>query len=562
MSKKKLVVIGAVAAGTKAASKAKRENPDLDVTVITREADVSYSGCGLPYFLSGIVKERKDLIIRTPQEFKLEQNIPIRINTEATNIDPKSKTVSVKDLKNQKEEILTYDYLVIATGASPFKPPIEGINLENIHTLRNVNDAVAIRKLLEDSEVNDVVVVGGGFIGLEVAENLYHRGLRPTIVEGAPNILPGYDEEMSLKVTKYLQNKGIKVKTNTKVLGFIGDNDRVTGVRLQDEILPAQLVVWAGGVKPNVNLASEAGIALGPTGAIQVNEYSQTNIPEIYAVGDCAENYHLLTGMPVWFPMGSTANKTGRIAGANIALEQNIEALPGVLGTAIIKLFDMNAARTGLTEKEAREKGFDVAVAWVPTHDKAHLMPDHGDIITKIIVDKSTRKVLGAQIVGEGVVDKPIDILVTAISLGATVDQLAQLDLAYAPPFSLAMGSTIVTANVIQNKLKEKFEGLTYQEFHQRRQEKPETLVLDVRSEEEYAANNIPNCENVPLAYMRLEAPDLDPNEPTIVVCKLGKRAYLTYKILKEHDFKDVCILEGGLDVYPYCDTLECKCKG
>ncbi|MBZ4652788.1 MAG: putative NAD(FAD)-dependent dehydrogenase [Peptococcaceae bacterium] len=553
VEKKRLIVIGGVAAGTKAASKAKRENPHLEVFIFTREGDVSYAGCGLPYYIGGMMKERRELVVRAPHEFKLEQGIQIFVNHEVTQILPAEKKVLVTDSKKNQEKEYAYDYLVLATGASPIVPPIPGVDLGNIFTLRTVLDAENIRKLVEGGTVKEALVVGGGFIGLETAENLVRQGIKTTLVEMAPTIMPGFDQEMALFVTRNIAQCGLKIRTGTKVVGFTGNEEgNVQAARLPYEEIPAQLVVLATGIKPNVELAREAGIKIGPTGAIAVDPFQETSIPGIFAVGDCAENYHLLTGKPVWYPMGSTANKTGRIAGINIALDKKAEKFPGVLGTAIVKVFHMNGARTGLTVEEAKKAGFEPEMVWVPTHDKSHFYEDCADIITKLVVDKKTRKILGAQIVGDGVVDKPIDIYVTAISLGATVDDLSNLDLAYAPPFSMAMANTLVASHVMANKLAGKFSGLTYQELADKLKENPDTYLLDVRIEDEFKSVHLPGSDNIPLSYVRMEAEEMDPDQEIVVVCKLGKRAYLTYKILQELGFNNVKILEGGLEVYPY----------
>ncbi|WP_243269981.1 NAD(P)/FAD-dependent oxidoreductase [Thermanaerosceptrum fracticalcis] len=300
MRKERVVVIGGVAAGTKAASKAKRENPDLEVIVLARDKDVSYAGCGLPYYIGSIIKDRKELVVREPEEFEREQGILVLTGREVTRIDPTGKTVRFTELNTGACHEVSYDYLILATGASPVLPPVEGITLKNIYSVRTVDDAEAIRQLVDEGAVQKAVVVGAGFIGLEVAENLTLKGITVTVVEMAPTILPGYDEEIARYIQNYLVEKGVAIRTSTRVCGFTGNSEgKVQGVKLSQDVLPAQLVVWAGGVRPNTKIAKEAGIELGPTGCIAVNEYMETNIPGIYAVGDCAENTHLLTQEPV-----------------------------------------------------------------------------------------------------------------------------------------------------------------------------------------------------------------------------------------------------------------------
>ncbi|KUO76200.1 MAG: dehydrogenase, partial [Clostridia bacterium BRH_c25] len=462
MEKQKLIVIGAVAAGTKAASKAKRDNPDMDVKVFTKERYISYAGCGLPYYLGGIIKDKQELLVRSPEDFKVEQGIDIYTEHEVKQINASEKRVTVENLKSGGTSEFSYDKLIIATGASPIVPPLENVNLANIFTLRSVSDAFAIRELLDSGTVKKAVVVGGGFIGLEAAENLKHRGLDVTIVELVPHILPPFDEEIALYAQKHMSGMGVKILTGEKVNGFEGNDGRVTTVKTTAGDIEADLVILSIGVRPNTGIAVEAGIEIGAARAIKVNKYMETNIKDIYAAGDCAENTNLITGKPAWYPMGSTANKTGRIAGHNAALENQAEAmkesLEGVLGTTIVKLFEVNAAKTGLSERDAVKEGYEVETVLVPSNDRAHYFPGYKQIITKLVAEKGTHKVLGAQIIGEGVVDKPVDTIATAITLGARVEDLAKLDLAYAPPFSMAMSSTILSSNVLLNKLMDRIE--------------------------------------------------------------------------------------------------------
>lgn len=556
MEKKRLVVIGAVAAGTKAASKAKRENPDWEVIVFTRDKDISYAGCGLPYYVGDVIKERRELVVRGPEEFKEDQDIVILTRREATRINPGDKTVAFREMDTGVEHLINYDYLVLATGASPYFPPLAGMDLKNIFPLRTVEDADNIKKILENGQVKEAVVAGGGFIGLEAAENLTARGIDVTVVEAMPLILPGYDEEISLYVRNYLEEKGITVKTGVCVREFLPDGEgRVKSVVMDNgQNLEAQLVIWAGGVRPNTALAGQAGITLGPTGAIAVNKYMETNLSGIYAVGDCAENINLITAEPAWFPMGSTANKTGRIAGSNLGRDEREDYLPGVLGTSIIKLFELQAARTGLTEQQARDKGYDAISVLVPADDRAHYYPGYRQIITKLIADKRNLRILGAQIVGEGVVDKPIDIIATLITCQANLEQMSRLDLAYAPPFSMAISSTILSANVLLNKIRGRVKGINPREL-QPLLEKGQAVLVDVRAEVENMIKAIPGSLNIPHEQLHYRYKELPRDKTLVVVCRLGRRAYTSYLKLKKLGFSNVLILEGGIDAYPY--TLE-----
>lgn len=556
MKEQKLVVIGAVAAGTKAASKAKRDNPDMDVKVFTRERYISYAGCGLPYYIGGIIKEKQELLVRSPEDFKREQGIDIFTEHEVKKIDVSEKKVEVLDLRNGKTSEFSYDKLIIATGASPIVPPLENVNLANIFTLRSVTDAFAIRELVDSQAVKKAVVVGGGFIGLEAAENLKHRGLDVTIVELVPHILPPFDEEIAMYAQNHMVSKGVRILTGEKVTGFEGADGKVTTVKTSAGDIEADIVILSIGVRANTGIAVEAGIELGVTRSIKVNKYMETNIKDIYAAGDCAENTNLITGKPAWYPMGSTANKTGRIAGHNAAMESReeamMESLEGVLGTTIVRLFEVNAAKTGLSERDAIKEGFETETVLVPANDRAHYFPGYKEIITKLVVEKRTQKVLGAQIIGEGVVDKPIDTIAAAITLGARVSDLAKLDLAYAPPFSMAMSSTILAANVMLNKLNGKMKSIKSPEL-QSRLEEGSINILDVREEAEFFISAIPGASNIPMNELDERFGEIDRSKETIIlVCKVGKRAFLAYRKLQALGFTDLKVLEGGTCAYPY----------
>lgn len=548
MNNEKILVIGAVAAGTKTAAKLKRENPSLNVTVITRDEYISYAGCGLPYYVGGIIEEKGELVVKTPEDFKLITGVDVLIKHEAIDIDRENKIVKAKVLTTGEIKDFEYDKLVFATGASPFIPPIKGVDLKGVFSLRKVEDAIAIRDLVESEKINKAVVIGGGFIGLETAENLFEKGVEVTLLELAPHILPGFDEEVALYAQNYLIEKGINILTGEKAVGIKG-HDKVEGVTTDKRELDADLVIMSVGVRANVEIAKNIGVEIGTTGAIKVNENMETNIPGVYAVGDCAESTNLITGKPAWYPMGSTANKMGRIAGININGSTEKDFLSGVLGTTVVKLFGLNAAKTGLSEMAAKKEGYDTISVLVPGNDKAHYYPGYRMILTKLIADKKTHRVLGAQVIGEGVVDKPIDIIATAITLGAKVEDLEKLDLAYAPPFSMAMSTTILAANVLLNKLSGRIESISPVELKERRNE---VTVLDIRDEASHMIRSIPDSVNIYSEELYMRGNELDKGKETVLVCKIGKNAYLSYIKLKEMGFKNIKVLEGGMTAYPY----------
>jgi NADPH-dependent 2,4-dienoyl-CoA reductase/sulfur reductase-like enzyme/rhodanese-related sulfurtransferase len=550
MKTEKVIVIGGVAAGTKAAAKARRENPDLDIVILTRDRHVSYAGCGLPYYIGDVIKEEKELLVKRPKDFMVDFGIEVYTEMEAIKILPEEKKVLAKDLASGENKEFAYDKLVLATGASPFIPPVEGAKLGNIITVRTVTGATAVKKLLRERDIRDAVVVGGGMIGLEVAENLHLRGIKTTVVELAPHILPTHDADVALNVQKHLVEKGVAVHAGVAVKSF-EDNGRgeVGAVVTGAGTLKADLIVLSVGVRPNVELARECGIALGAAGAVAVNDKMETNLADIYAVGDCAENVNLITGRPVWYPMGSTANKTGRVAGINLAGTSAGDTMQGVLGTSVLKLFDFNIAKTGLSERDAKTLGYNIETVLVPAADRAHYYPGGHLIITKLIVDREKRTVLGGHVFGEGVVDKPIDILVTAITLGATVDQLAKLDLAYAPPFSTAISSTALAANVMMNKLAGRFEGINPLELKEKMD--AGAVLVDVRTKEEYFVRTIPGSVNIPLRHLVERSDELDREKEIIIFCKVGLRSYLALLKLKRLGFEKASVLEGGITAYP-----------
>lgn len=554
MKNEKLLVIGGVAAGTKAASKARRENPNLEITILTKDEYISYAGCGLPYFIGEVIAEKRELLVRTPEDFKREQNIDVLIKHQAVKIDKENKKVYAIDLNNSENKVFEYDKLIIATGARPIVPELPGKDLKNIFTVRSVNDAFTMRERVSENKVQKAVVIGGGFIGLEMAENLKEKGIEVTVIELADHILPSFDAEMALYAQNYLIEQGVAVQTNEEVVAFKGnDKGKVTAVITDQKEYSADLVVLSMGVIPNSEIAKEAGIELGYKNTIAVNEYMETNVKDIYAVGDVAQNINLISRKSVWYPMGSTANKMGRIAGANV-VHGPVDKLDGVLGTTVVKLFELNAAKTGLSQREAVELGYKVKTILVPGDDIAHYYPGYRKIYTKLIIDTENHKILGGQVIGTGVVDKPIDILVTAITLGATYEMLSKLDLAYAPPFSTAMCTTIVSSNVLHNVVTDrviKVNSIELQEL----MKNGNVQVIDIRTEPEYMICSIPGAVHLPKEEILERLDELDIEKLKVLVCNVGKAAFLTYLKLKNAGIQNIAILEGGLSCYPF-ETL------
>lgn len=531
-----VLVIGGVAAGTKTAAKLKRENRDFNVTLITKGENISYAGCGLPYYVGGVIEDKSDLIVNTPKSFSDLTQVEVRTSVEALEIDRDKKIVKAFDIQNKEEIIFNYDKLVIATGADPIKPPIEGIDLEGVYYMRTPDDAIAVREVVETNNVKRAVVVGGGFIGLEVAENLHEMGVKTTLVEAMEHIMPGFDDEVSSYVENELIENGIMVLTGERLTSIEGD-EKVSKIRTDKRAMKVDMIVMSVGIRANSNIAETCGLELEANKTIKVNEYMQTNDEDIYAVGDCVTVKNILSGKPAWSPMGSSANKEGRCLAKTLAGKKT--EFNGVLGTGIVKLLNLNAARTGLTEKEALNLGYNVESVLVPIDDKAHYYPDSKMIIIKLISDKDNKKVLGAQVFGEGNVDKHIDIISTAITFNATINDLQNLDLAYAPPFSTAIHPVGHAANVLLNKIDGDVKTLRYEEFLNN---KESYKLADV--------NKTPQLEGVTyidLAQLNGKLDGFELDDKILLVCARGKRAYLAYNRMKHFGYKDVQVLEGGL---------------
>ena len=551
----KVIVIGGVAAGPKTAAKIMRLNPEAEVTIVEKGKFISYAGCGLPYYVSGIVKEQKDLmstpigVLRDPGFFQKVKNVKVLTETEALEIDRARKRVRIRRNGETSDSWLNYDKLVLATGAKPVIPPLPNVTLGNITTLHSVPDAEAIRALLAQSKVREVVMVGGGLIGVEAVEALVQCGCRVAVVEMLPHILRMLDWEMARLVERHMESKGVKVLTNTRVTGFEGEGS-VTAVLTSQGRLPADLVVLGIGVKPNVELARAAGLQIGITGGIKADETMRTSDPDIYAAGDCVEATDLVTGKPCYAPMGSTANKQGRVAAINLC--GGHDSFPGVLGSTVCQVFDFCVARTGLTEAAARQHGYQVTTVLVPDSDRPHYMPAAKPLVLKLVVDSRTRKLLGAQAVGPGAGDKRMDAAALALTAGMTVDQLSKVDLCYAPPYSPALDNLITAANVARNKLDGQVIGITPMEVKARLDAKEDLLLLDVRSPAEHQQEHLAGSTLIPLGALRSRLSELPRNKEIVTFCKVSLRGYEAAKILQAAGFSRVKVMDGGMAVWPY----------
>ena len=455
----RLVVVGGVAAGTKAASRARRVSPEMEISIYQDEPDISISECGLPYFLSGIVEDRSRLVARTPEDFS-EKEIEVLVRHRVEKIDPETKKLTVRNLTDDTTFEDHYDRLIIATGASAVCPPILGDDLDGVFNLRFLSDADNIMSYIREHSPKGAVVVGGGYIGLEVAENLHHLGMDVAVVEAADEVAGVYGSEVSRRIEHHLREKGVSVYVGAKVEEFTGDG-RVSGVKFGDEELSAGLVIAAIGIGANTDLAKEAGVKLGETGAISVDRHMRTNIPDVWAAGDCVETVNLASGEAAWVPLGDTANQMGRVAGTNAANPdgENPLEFPGVLGTGIFKVFDLGIGKTGLSEEEAEAAGFSVKCASVESKNKAGYFPGAGEIFLKLIADADTGRIIGAEALGAGA-DKLTDVCATAIWGRLSYPDLVNLDLAYAPPYGPTLSPVIQAAMVLSGKFERSTEGV------------------------------------------------------------------------------------------------------
>lgn len=449
----RIIVIGGVAAGAKAAAKAHRVDPNNEIIIYQDEAEMSYSACGMPYVISGVIEDERKVIIRNPEDF-VKEGIQVFIKHKVIKIDHSKRQLTVKNLNDNTDFITIFDRLIIATGASPIVPNVEGVTLEGILTLRNISDLARFKANLAELKHKKAVIIGAGYIGLELAETFHTLGFETTILEKAIRILPRFDPEMAEIVHDHLLENQVEIILSDGLAKFNGNGGRVTSLATENgRIISADIVVIAIGVRPNVNLAKEAGIKLGKTGAIAVDSRMETNIPGIYAAGDCCETVNRMTGHPIWMPLGDIANLQGRIGGENAAGGNT--SFPGVFGTAIFKTFKLTAASTGLSEQSALESGFDPVSVVTTGSDRARYYPGKQDFSLKLIADRKDGKLLGAQTVGQGNVDKMIDIAATALLGNLTCSQLENADFAYSPPFSPVLSPIIVATGILNSKLKE-----------------------------------------------------------------------------------------------------------
>ena len=558
MKDPRIVIIGGVAAGPKTAARARRLLPNAEITIIEKDKYISYAGCGMPFYLAGSVREFGHLfatsygVIRDEAYFQKEKGVRVLTGNEAISIDRDKKLVISKRLSTGEISSVPYDKLVLATGAVPFIPRMEGIDLNGVFRLNNPEDAKKIKEHLDN--VSEAVVIGAGLIGMEAADALREKKIFVTVVELKDQILPGMlDKDMAAIMALRLEEQGIEFRLGDKVLKIEGDgNGGVSAVVTDRESLTAQMVIVAVGVRPNVELAQKAGLKIGETGAIEVNQYLQTNDQDIYAVGDCVENLHLVSGKKVYIPLASTANRQGRVAGDNITGRKSI--FKGVLGTAMVKVLSWNAGKTGIGQQQAEELGYKVITVVNSALDRTHYHPAHGLVIMKMIVEEESRKILGVQAIGPGDVSKRIDVAATAIHFGAKVDDLVDVDLGYAPPFSTPIDLIHHTANIVRNKIEGLAPSFTASEIKSKMDRGDDFIIVDVRTPQQFAPKHIADDRvmQVTLSDIRERINEIPKDKEVVLLCAMGLRSYEALRILHGAGFRDIKYMEGGLQAWPY----------
>jgi NADPH-dependent 2,4-dienoyl-CoA reductase/sulfur reductase-like enzyme/rhodanese-related sulfurtransferase len=558
---RRIVVIGGSAAGPKAAARARRLDQSAQVTIVQKDPDLSMASCGYPYYVGGFFDDRNQLlstsvgVIRNPLYYLNAKGIEARVQTEAIEIDRDRKTVTCRDLLSDTVEALEYDKLIIATGSIANIPDIPGKELKGITTLKSMEDADRLRYVGDEGKIKRAVVIGGGLIGVETCEALQLAGIEITVIEVLPQILMFLDWELAKILENHIKSKAANVITGNGIARFLGEDGVLSAVKLSNGTeLPCELAVVAVGVRPNVDLARRAGLKVGEAGGIVVDSYMQTSDPDIYAVGDCTEQHHLVTGSQTYAPLGDLANLEGRVAGENAVLG-NVVTFPGTVQSGICKIFDYAAGSTGLSEAKTCESGCDdVTSVIIAGTDKPGFMKGQM-LVSKMVVDNKSQRIMGFQCVGPGDVSKQVAQAAIAIQGHMTVKDLVNLDLPYAPPFSLAIDNFIACAHVMENKLKGRFKGISAREMKEKIDRHDDVYLLDVRGPDEFEVSRLGLGETlIPLGMLRKRLNELpeEKGKEIIVYCKISLRGYEAALIIESQGWTNVKVLEGGIMAWPF----------
>ncbi len=552
--KQKVLIIGGVAGGASTAARLRRLNEQAEIILFERGEHISFANCGLPYYIGGEIKNRSSLLVQTPQRFRNRFNIDVRNYHEVIEIHQEDKMITVRNLQTDEVYQESYDQLVLSMGAEPIKPKIAGLDSKKIFTLRNIPDTLKMKTYIEQKKPAHAVVIGGGFIGLEMVENLHKAGVQVALIEAGNQVLAPLDYDMACEVHAHLRSKGIKLYLGN-ALQAIHEAENHVVVDLKNGVIKTDMVIMAIGVRPESDIARKAGIELNERGAIVVNGKMQTSIPDIFAIGDAIEVIDFVTKQPTFVPLAGPANKQGRIVADVICgFDRSYQ---GTQGSSILKVFDLTVATTGINEKTAKRLQLNYEKSFTHSENHARYYPNAMDMSLKTIYEKSTGKILGVQIVGYGGVDKRCDIFATAIRAQMTAYDLTRLELCYAPPFGSAKDAVNVAGFVIENILTDKMHIFHWHDIADLQKRKDVTL-LDVRTIEEYNNGNISGFINIPLDELRESLPLLDNSKPVYVACAIGLRGYLAARILMQHGF-EVYNLSGGYRLYQFIDEEKIK---
>jgi NADPH-dependent 2,4-dienoyl-CoA reductase/sulfur reductase-like enzyme/rhodanese-related sulfurtransferase len=544
----KLLIVGGVAGGASAAARARRLSEDAEIILFERGPDVSFANCGMPYYLGDEIGERDKLLVVTPERLRQRYRLDVRTRTSVEAIDRQARKVRVRDLVRGREYEESYDKLILAPGAAPIRPPLPGVDLPGVFTLRNLHDMDRIKETL-DRDVRHAVVIGAGFIGLELAENLVRRGVGATVVELQEQVMPPLDPEMTTPIARHLAAHGVTLLLGDSAEAFERGADGLTVALKSGRRLPAQLVVLGVGVRPESRLAVAAGLAVGPRGGIRVNEHMQTSDPDVYAVGDAVEVKDFVTGEPSQVPLAGPANRQGRIAADHVFGHGS--RYRGTQGTAVVRVFDLTAALTGASEKTLRRLGRPYRKVYVHPAHHAGYYPGAQPMMLKVLFEPESGKLLGAQAVGGAGVDKRIDVLAVAIQAGMTVFDLEEMELAYAPQYGSAKDPVNMAGFVAAGLLRGEHPQVSVEELPaaDAAGADGQPLLLDVRTPREFAAGHIPGAVNIPVDELRSRLGELPRGRRIAVYCQVGQRGYLATRMLLQAGLQ-AANLGGGFETY------------
>lgn len=547
---KKILIVGGVAGGATAAARLRRLDEHANIIMFERGDYISFANCGLPYYIGDVIKDREKLTLQSPESFKERLNVDVRIRSEVTKINREKKTVEVREANGRVYEE-SYDYLILSPGSEPIVPPIEGARLDAVFTLRNIPDTYRIKDYVTHNKPKSAVVVGAGYIGIEMAENLHNLGLKVSIVELSDHVIQPLDSDMAAEIHKHISSKGVALHLNRGVTAIRQEGSSYSITLNEGPAILTDMVILAVGVRPETSLAKDAGLQLGTRGCIVTDSQMKTSDPFIYAVGDAVEVTDVVTGRKVFVPLASPANRQGRIAADHI--NGLMSSYGGTLGTAILKAFDMTVAVTGSNERVLKDAGMDYEKSYTFSASNASYYPGATFMTIKLLFERSSGKLLGAQITGFKGVDKRMDVLATAIKAGMTVKDLTNLELSYAPPFGSAKDPVnmagYVASNIISGDMKI-FHWHDVASINPR-----QSTLLDVRTEDEFANGTLQGAVNIPVDELRGRLKELNPEKPVYVFCQIGLRGYIAYRILIQNGFKEVYNLSGGYRFYSMAVT-------